>query len=42
MEDALRKQRMMAEQDRRISEAIDREQARLRSFIRKRVADQEK
>ena len=40
MEEALRKQWMMAEQDQRISEAIDREQTRLRNFIRKRVADQ--
>ncbi len=31
---------MMAEQDQRISEAIDREQTRLRNFIRKRVPDQ--
>ena len=30
----------MAEQDQRISEAVDREQARLRNFIRRRVADQ--
>jgi len=29
----------MAEQDQRISEAIDREQARLRNFIRRRVPD---
>ncbi|SRR5882762_533528 len=39
MEEALRKQWMMAEQDHQISEAINREQARLRNFIRKRVAD---
>ena len=31
---------MMAEQDQQISEAIEREQSRLRNFIRKRVADQ--
>jgi|SRR5579863_3273907 len=41
MEEALRKQWMMAEQDRRISEAVDREQARLRNFIRRRVADRD-
>ena len=41
MEEALRKPGIMAEQDRRISEAIDREQARLRNFIRRRVADRE-
>jgi len=39
MEEALRKQWMMAEQDHQISEAINREQARLRNFIPKRVAD---
>ena len=32
---------MMAEQDRQIAEAIDREQPRLRNFIRRRVADRE-
>jgi len=31
---------MMAQQDRRISEAIEREKPRLRNFIAKRVADQ--
>ena len=31
---------MMAQQDDRISEAIERERPRLRNFIRKRVADQ--
>jgi RNA polymerase sigma factor (sigma-70 family) len=41
MEEALRKPGMMAEQDRRISEAIDREQSRLRNFIRRRVADRD-
>ena len=39
MDQALRKQWPMAEQDQQISEAIDRDQARLRSFIRRRVAD---
>ena len=39
MDEALRKQWMMAEQDQRISEAIDRERPRLRNFIRRRVAD---
>jgi len=39
MDEALRKQWMMAEQDQQISEAIDREQPRLRNFIRRRVAD---
>src|SRR5713226_1674231 len=39
MDEALRKQWMMAEQDQRISEAFKREQTRLRNFIRKRVAD---
>jgi RNA polymerase sigma factor (sigma-70 family) len=39
MDAALRKQWMMAEQDQRISEAIDRERPRLRNFIRGRVAD---
>jgi len=40
MDEALRKQWTMAEQDQRVSEAIEREQSRLRSFIRKRVRDQ--
>jgi RNA polymerase sigma factor (sigma-70 family) len=39
MDEALNKQWMMAEQDHQISEAINREQTRLRNFIRKRVAD---
>jgi RNA polymerase sigma factor (sigma-70 family) len=39
MAEALRKQWMMAEQDQRISEAIDRDKTRLRNFIRRRVAD---
>jgi RNA polymerase sigma factor (sigma-70 family) len=41
MDQALRKQWPMAEQDQRISEAISREQPRLRNFIRKRVADRD-
>jgi RNA polymerase sigma factor (sigma-70 family) len=42
MDEALSKQWMMAEQeqDQQISKAIEREQSRLRNFIRKRVADQ--
>jgi len=40
MAQALRKQWAMAEQDQRISETVDREQSRLRNFIRRRVADQ--
>ncbi|HEY6339425.1 MAG TPA: RNA polymerase sigma factor [Candidatus Sulfotelmatobacter sp.] len=40
MEEALRKQWMMTEQDRRISDAVDREQTRLRNFIRRRVTDE--
>jgi RNA polymerase sigma factor (sigma-70 family) len=40
MEDALAIERFTAEQDRRISEVIEREQLRLRNFIRKRVADE--
>jgi RNA polymerase sigma factor (sigma-70 family) len=39
MDEALRKPWMMAEQDERISEAIDRDKTRLRNFIRRRVAD---
>jgi len=39
MEDALSTGRT-AEQDRRISEAVERERLRLRSFIRRRVADE--
>jgi RNA polymerase sigma factor (sigma-70 family) len=41
MDIALRKQWPMADQDQRVSEAIQREQHRLRNFIRKRVADRE-
>ena len=40
MDQALKTQWRMAEQDQRISEAVDREQARLRNFIRRRVPDQ--
>jgi RNA polymerase sigma factor (sigma-70 family) len=40
MDQALRKQWAMVEQDQRISEAIDRERPRLRNFIRRRVGDQ--
>jgi RNA polymerase sigma factor (sigma-70 family) len=40
MDEALSKHWMMAQQDRQISEAIEREKPRLRNFIRKRVADQ--
>jgi RNA polymerase sigma factor (sigma-70 family) len=39
MDAALRKHWPMVEQDRRISEAVVREQSRLRNFIRRRVAD---
>lgn len=39
MEQALSKQWPMAQQDQRISEAITRDRARLRNFIRSRVAD---
>jgi RNA polymerase sigma factor (sigma-70 family) len=39
MDEALRKQWMMAEQDERISAAIDRDRTRLRNFIRRRVAN---
>lgn len=41
MEEALRKPGVMADQDLRIAETVDREQTRLRSFIRRRVADRE-
>lgn len=40
MEEALKRQWLMAQEDQRISETIDREYARLRNFIRHRVADQ--
>jgi RNA polymerase sigma factor (sigma-70 family) len=39
MDEALRKLWMVKEQDQQISEAIAREQGRLRNFIRRRVAD---
>jgi RNA polymerase sigma factor (sigma-70 family) len=39
MDEALNKQWMMTEQDHQISEAINREQTRLRNFIRRRVPD---
>jgi RNA polymerase sigma factor (sigma-70 family) len=39
MDVALRKPRPMAEQDQRISEVVEREQSRLRNFIRRRVPD---
>jgi RNA polymerase sigma factor (sigma-70 family) len=39
MDEALKSRWPMVEQDQRISEAVSREQPRLRSFIRKRVAD---
>src|SRR3981081_375471 len=39
MDEALNKQWMMTEQDHQISEAINREQSRLRNFIRRRVPD---
>jgi RNA polymerase sigma factor (sigma-70 family) len=41
MDEALRKHWLMAEQDRRLSEAITRDYARLRNFIRSRVADRD-
>ena len=40
MDEALKTQWRMAEQDQRISEAVERERARLGNFIRRRVADQ--
>lgn len=40
MDVALRKDWLMTQQDQRISEAVDREHARLRNFIRRRVPDQ--
>ena len=39
MEEVLRIPRLTAEQNRLISEAVQREQGRLRNFVRKRVAD---
>src|ERR1700758_5108794 len=40
MDEALNRKWTMAEQDQRISEAIQRERTRLGNFIRRRVADQ--
>jgi len=39
MKETLALQRMTGEQNQRIAETVEREQARLRSFIRRRVAD---
>src|SRR3989339_739155 len=39
MKDAASLKRMTHDQDRRISEVVEREQSRLRSFIRRRVPD---
>jgi len=39
MDEALRRQWRMAQQDQRITEAVDQEYGRLRNFIRKRVPD---
>jgi RNA polymerase sigma factor (sigma-70 family) len=39
MDEALSKPWPMVDQDQRISDAVSREQSRLRSFIRRRVAD---
>ena len=39
MKDAANLERMSHEQDRRISEVVEREQSRLRNFIRRRVPD---
>jgi RNA polymerase sigma factor (sigma-70 family) len=39
MKETLVLERMQREQDQRISEAVEREQGRLRNFIRRRVAD---
>lgn len=41
MDAALKRQWAMADQDQRVSEAIDREQSRLRNFIRRRVPDRD-
>lgn len=40
MRDSLALERLRSEQDRQISEAVERERPRLRNFIRRRVADQ--
>lgn len=39
MDEALRSDWLMTEQDQRISEAVSRDESRLRKFIRRRVAD---
>jgi DNA-directed RNA polymerase specialized sigma24 family protein len=39
MDEMLRERWLMAQQDQRISEAINRDHGRLRNFIRRRVAD---
>src|SRR5881409_3339647 len=39
MEDATSRERMAREQDQRISQVVEREQSRLRNFIRRRVPD---
>src|ERR1700694_192279 len=39
MKDAASLERMVLEQDQRISEVVEREQSRLRNFIRRRVPD---
>src|ERR1700677_5033749 len=41
MAEALRKQWLMTQQDKRISDAVEREYAGLRRFIRRRVADRD-
>jgi RNA polymerase sigma factor (sigma-70 family) len=41
MDAALKRYWAMADQDQRVSEAIDREQSRLRNFIRRRVPDRD-
>jgi RNA polymerase sigma factor (sigma-70 family) len=41
MDAALKRHWAMADQDQRVSEAIDREQSRLRNFIRRRVPDRD-
>src|ERR1700690_2820214 len=41
MDAALKRQWAMADQDQRVFEAIDREQSRLRNFIRRRVPDRD-
>jgi hypothetical protein len=41
MDEALRKQWMMVQQDQQISEAVEREKPRLRNFLRKRASVRE-